>query len=242
VGIALAFLGLPELALAGTVQVGDSTGSTPKPIEGSDLEVSFNPTVLVTTQASDTASTLLAQLAQGINEAGDGVYVAEVTLPTELEIRRTAGGDIDDLRFRENDAGIQSATISLLRPRLAAWIGAVWETPSEGVLIVTLNQDTVVVETSGKGSAAAVALALIEALQAAGFWVDYVPPFIVVRRSLATGESITRLGLRSTDPAIISSDLALLPEITPGSGSSSPGPGPDPGSGPGGSGEKKLKP
>lgn len=247
-GIALTLLGLPELALAATVQVGDSTGSTPKPIEGSDLEVSFNPTVLVTTQAGDTAATLLAKLAQGINEAGDGVYVAEVTLPTDLGIRRTTGGDIDDLRFQEKDAGIQSTMISLLRPRLAAWIGTAWENPSNGVLIVTLNQQTVVVETSGKGSAAAVALALIEALQVAGFWVDYVPPFIVVRRNLANGEGITRLGLRSTDPAIVSSDLALLPEIPLGSASSGPGPGSDPGSepgpasGPGSSGEKKLKP
>lgn len=241
-GVSLVLMGLPGLAVAGKVQLGDASGSTPTPIEGSDLEVSFNPTVSVMTQAADTVEALLGRLAQGINDASEGVYAAEVTLPTVLEIRRTTGGDIDDLRFRENDAGIQSATISVQRPSLAAWIGAVWEEPSAGALILTLNNETVAVETSGKGSAGAVTLALIQALQEAGFWVDFVPPFIVVRRNPANGEDITSLGLRSTDPAIVTSDLALLPELSSGSSSSDPGPGQSSGSGQPSSGEKKRKP
>ncbi len=229
--LALALWVLPAPLFAGKVQLGDSSGSTPAPVEGSDLEVSFNPTVTVSTQAGDTSLSLLLRLAQGINEAGLGVYTAEAILPTLLEIRRTTGGDIDDLRFRENDSGIQSVLLSLLRPKLAAWIGMVHETPSAGVLVLTLNDQAIAVETAGKGSADAVNLALVQAIQQAGFDVAFFPPFILVLRHSGSAEGLTRVGWRSTDPGITSSDLALLPEAwlgasdgtAPSSGPTSPG-------------------
>lgn len=211
--LALALWVLPAPLFAARIHLGDASGSTPAPVEGSDLVVSFNPTVAVRTQAGETSLSLLLRLAQGINEAGQGVYTAEATLPTLLEIRRTTGGDIDDLRFRENDPGIQSVLLSLLRPKLAAWIGMVQQTPSAGVLVLTLNDQAIAVETAGKGSADAVNLALVQSIQEAGFDVAFFPPFIVVLRHSGSAEGLTRVGWRSTDPGITSSDMALLPEV-----------------------------
>jgi len=221
---------LPAPLFAGRVQLGDGSGSTPAPVEGSDLEVRFNPTVTVRTQAGETVLSLLLRLAQGINEAGQGVYTAEATLPTLLDIRRTTGGDIDDLRFRENDSGIQSVLLSLLRPKLAAWIGMVQQRPSAGVVVLTLNNEAIAVQTASKGSTDAVNLALVRAIQEAGFDVAFIPPFIVVLRHSGSAEGLTRVGWRSTDPGITLSDLALLPEAglgasdgaAPPSGSTSP--------------------
>jgi hypothetical protein len=210
--LALALCILPDPLFAARVHLGDASGSTPAPAEGSDLMVSFNPTVAVQTQAGETLLSLLLRLVQGINEAGQGVYTAEATLPMLLDIRRTTGGDIDDLRFRENDPGIQSVLLSLLRPKLAAWIGMVQQSPSAGVVVLTLNDQAITVETAGKGSADAVNLALVRVIQEAGFDVAFFPPFIVVLGHSGSAEGLTSLGWRSTDPAITLSDLALLPE------------------------------
>ena len=133
--------------------------------------------------------------------------------------------------FLENDPGIQSVLLTLLRPKLAAWIGMVQQKPSTGVLVLTLNSQAIAVETAGKGSADAVNLALVQAVQQAGFDVVFFPPFIVVLRHSGSAEGLTRVGWRSTDPGITLSDLTLLPEAwpsasegeAPASGQTSPG-------------------
>ncbi|MBI2016731.1 MAG: hypothetical protein HYS77_14520 [Candidatus Rokubacteria bacterium] len=81
------------------------------------------------------------------------------------------------------------------------------------MVVLTLNDEAIAVETAGKGSADAVNLALVQAIQEAGFDVAFFPPFIVVLRHSGSSEGLTRVGWRSTDPGITSSDLALLPEV-----------------------------
>jgi hypothetical protein len=78
--------------------------------------------------------------------------------------------------------------------------------------VLTLNDQAIAVETAGKWSADAVNLALVQAIQAAGFEVAFFPPFIAVLRHSGSSEGLTRVGWRSTDPGITSCDLALLPE------------------------------
>jgi hypothetical protein len=215
--LAVCLSALPAPLFAAKVQLGDSSGSTPVPVEGSDLMVSFNPTVVVQTQAGESAFSLLFRLAAGINEAGQGIYTSEASVPAALEIRRTTGGDIDDLRFGEDDARIQSLVLTLQRPKLSAWIGVVQQTPTEGVIVLTLDDRIITVETGGLGSADAVNLALVEATRQAGFEVAFFPPFIVVLRYSGSSQGLTRLGWRSTDPGITLADLALLPEAGTGS-------------------------
>ncbi len=94
-GIAL-LVGAPGAAFAGKVQVGDSSGGTPTPIEGSDLMVSFNPTASVTVQFQETIDAVLLDLANAINASSGTLYTATVPYPTTLEIRRASGEEIEN--------------------------------------------------------------------------------------------------------------------------------------------------
>ncbi len=202
------------MVLAAKLQVGDSSGGTPTPADGSTVEVSFNPTVTLTVQPREVVDVLMRRLAQAINNASAGLYTAQVTTPTLLEILRTGGGEIDDLRFIESDPGIQSVLLTVGRPQLIARIGAIVENPSSGMILLTLNNRTVAVATTGLQNGAAVTDALVKGITQANFAVEFDPPFIVVSRDLLNGTGLTQLGLRSTDPAIVSSDLSLIPDPT----------------------------
>jgi hypothetical protein len=208
-GFAL-LLGAPDAAFAAKVQVGDSTGGTPTPIDGSDLMVSFNPTATVTVQFAESIDEVLEDLAAAINATSGTVYTATVPDPTTLEIRRGSGEEIDDLHFTDDDAGIQSVLLTVDRPNLSAYLGLVAQTPSSGSLIVTLNGRRLVVPTTGR-TAAGLNAALIQAIRGAGFLVEEADPYLIVRRDLRLGTALTQVGLWSTDPVLTVSDLALLP-------------------------------
>ncbi len=207
----LVFLALPEAVFAGKVRLADSSGGSATPTDGSTLQVSFNPTATATVQPQDSVASVLANLAAQINAVSAGVYIALVVDPMTLDIERTTGEEIDDLHFVENDRGVQSVTLSLSRTQRIAQIGEIQQAPTIGTLVVTLNDRRVVVETTGKGSAAAVNAALVQAIRAAEFQVDYVSPMIIISRDLRSGAGLTLLGLQSTDPGIFLSDLALVP-------------------------------
>jgi hypothetical protein len=189
----------------------DSGGGTPTPIQGSDLEVSFNPTVHLTVLPQESLAALLSRLAEAINQAGLGLYVAAVLEPGVLEIRKSGGAEIDDLRFLENDAAIQSMTLTVSRPGLVAQVREPQEDPSSGAIVLTLNDRAVSVDVSGLDRAAAVQ-ALLEAIRRADFVAEFTPPFILVSRDLKSGGGLERVGWRTTDTVLVSSDLALLPE------------------------------
>ncbi len=208
----VALTAAPGAAFAAKTRLGDSGGGgTPTPIEGNDLMVSFNPTATVRVGPYQRIGSVLTDLAAAINAVADWKYVATVPEETTLEILRTDGTEIDDLHFAESDAGIQSVTLTVARPDLVAWIGAVRQTPSAGVLIVTLNDRRALVWTTSHSTPAAVNLALLQAIRSVDFDADYLDPYIIVRRDLGAGSGIATLGLQSTDAAITWSDLALLP-------------------------------
>jgi hypothetical protein len=206
--LSVLLLCLPGAAFAGKVRLADSSGGS----SGSTLEVSFNPTAVAVVQPQETVMSMLMDLATQINAVSVGVYLAQVTDPVTLDIRRTGGEEIDDLHFVENDRIIQSVTLTLDRPQLVAEIGDISQPPTFGAITVSLNDRRIVVGTAGKGSAATVNAALVQAIAAAGFQVDDAPPVIIVRRDLRFNTGLTLLGLQSTDPAIFLSDLALVPD------------------------------
>jgi hypothetical protein len=204
---------VPSAALAATMQVGTSTGTKPTPQAGSTVRVKFNPTAIETVLAGDTLETFLQRLTNSINLASAGQYVASHVLDsTVIQILRIDGGEIDDLQFRENDPNIQSTSITVNGNRLVAQIGFIEENPSlaGGTIFLTLNGQTVSVNTTGLANASAVTVALILALQGAGYLVESHPPYFVVKRG-PNGSSFTQVGLRSTDSAITTSDVGLLP-------------------------------
>jgi hypothetical protein len=209
-------------ALAGRMQTGDSKESKPAPKEGSEVEVSFNPTVTITVRPGETIESLLQRLADGINEAGAGGYFATVedTAPA-LDIRRSDGTEIDQLRLRENDPVIQSTEISVNLPGLVARIGAVTETPSTGTIFVTVNGRVASVASGGLTTPAELNQAVADALVAVGFEVELTPTALVVWRDLLLDRSITSVGWRSTDQNIRESDISLeatasIPALGPG--------------------------
>jgi hypothetical protein len=200
-------------AFAAKVQLGDSTGGgTPEPIEGSELEISFNPLVSVKVQSGETLGSLLDRLVLGINQSGAPEYYAQLLDHLSFEVWRTDGSEIDDLRFRERDPAIQDVTLSMGRSGLTAMVVVSAEPAGGGQVIVTLNDRAVTVDTQEGTTATALAEALAEAIRLAGFAAELSAPVILVRGDLQTGGGVSLVGWRSTDPALHASDLALLPD------------------------------
>jgi hypothetical protein len=204
---------------AAKAQLGDSSGGgTPVPIEGSDLEIAFNPLVAIEVQAGDSLTALILRLVQGINQAGAPLYVAQPAGADAFDVRRTSGEELDDIRIREDDPAIQSITVSLQRPGRTGQILVPFQTPGTGEIVVTLNDRTVRVPTDGLATTAELTEALLAAIWAADFAAEASSPLILVHFDRRNGSGITRLGWRSTDPALVSSDVAILPESATGAG------------------------
>jgi hypothetical protein len=210
-------MAVPGEADAAKVRLYDdsSGGSGPETIDGSSLEVGFNPTVVIPVDPVVPLPALLVDLAEAINLASRGEYHAWVADDASVEIRRSDGTEIDDLRCREDASRLQAVTLSVDRPDLIARIHAPVEVPSAGTILVTLNDRTVAVATRGLRTADAVTQALVRALEATQFQVAWEPPFIVVWRDLLNNSGISVASFRSTDPAIVRSDLSLLPSGSP---------------------------
>jgi len=229
----LAFLLLaPGIALAGKCQVGDSSGNTkPQPKEGSRVKEKFNPTVTMTVPPGTALDPFMERLSAAVNLASVGEYTATYRPnASELEIMRIDGSEIDDLFWSDNDPGIQSVRVTVMRDRLLAFLGYIVEdpSPSGGTLFVTLNDRSIMVDTAGLGTAANVNLVLRQTILDAGYQVDSIPPYLLVRPTPGN-DYFTQVGLRSTDPSIVTTDIGLAPEPNPSS-PSAPGRSPAPSS------------
>jgi hypothetical protein len=200
-------------AFAAKVQLGDSTeGGTPEPIEGSELEIAFNPLVTVTVEPGETLASVVDRLVLGINQSGAPEYQARTLDPRSFEVGRASGEEIDDIRFREWDPAVQDVTLELARSGAMAQIFVPPGASGGGQVVVTLNDRAVTVATQQGATAAGLAEALAAAIQLAGFSAEVSAPVILVRRDLRAGTGITRVGWRSTDAGLYASDVALLPD------------------------------
>jgi hypothetical protein len=171
-------------------------------------------------QPGESIGALLQRLAQDINATSGDEYTATVPVGSNsLQILRSDGSEIDDLSVRENDPGIQSTMVTVNRPRLAARIHFIEEDPSlaGGAIVVTLNDRVATVNTAWNRTASKVTEALVQAIRNAGFLVEVQPPEIVVLWDTVNSSTLTRVGLRSTDPAIVTSDVGLDPLPAEGS-------------------------
>lgn len=131
-----------------------------------------------------------------------------------IRILRLDGSEIDRLYFWENDPSIQRTAIQVNRPGLIARLGVFVQNPSRpgGPVVVTLDGIPVVVDTSRFRKADELTGELLLRLRLAGFEAGTLgPDHIAVVRNTATGLGITRVEFNSGDPAIRSSDLALVP-------------------------------
>ena len=131
-----------------------------------------------------------------------------------IRILRLDGSEIDRLYFWENDRSIQRTVVEVVRPGLAARIGMFVEQPSRpgGLVTVTLDGIPVVVDTSRFRKASELTQELLLQLRRAGFDARVLDDrYLVVVTDMVTGLGITRLEFESGDPAIRSSDLALIP-------------------------------
>jgi len=145
--------------------------------------------------------------------------------PYGLNIRREDDTEIDRLHFWENYPEIRWIEVHVDRPDRIARIAEIVGTPSEGLIVVTLNGRIVQVDTAFENSAAEVTEALVQAMQFQGFEVALVRPYIEVLRDARFDVGLTRVAFESTDPGIVQSEIALEPpRLRPPVGNPSFGP------------------
>jgi len=131
--------------------------------------------------------------------------------PYGLHIRREDDSEIDRLHFWEDYPEIQWIEVFVDQPDRIARIGEITGTPSQGLIVVTLNGRIVPVDTAFANSAADVTQALVQAIQFEGFEVALVRPYIEVLRDARFDVGLTRVAFESTDPGIVQSEIALEP-------------------------------
>jgi hypothetical protein len=209
--VAALIVAFPAPALAGRGETKDSGGGTPSPTGDKKVEVRWNPAASVTVQPGESIDSVLDRLVAAMNAASGGEYVAthQEGAPV-FDVLRANGEEIDDLALSEDDRAIQFTRISVNRPDLRARIRAPEQDPAGGTLIVMLNGRDVPVVTTDVPDTAALALEMEAAIRNAGFVVSFTPPYLVVTED-PQGGGLTTVGLRTTDPALTSSEIVLEP-------------------------------
>jgi hypothetical protein len=147
-----------------------------------------------------------------VHETGN--YLVWFREPSNLEILREDLTEIDKLRIWESYPEITWLEAFVDQPDLVAEIREIDAVPSSGVVTVTLNGWTVSVQTALSNNARQLNRDLLRAIQRAGFRATYEPPYIVVERDFRSykfGTGLQRVRLESTDPNIVSSEIALEP-------------------------------
>ena len=136
---------------------------------------------------------------------GHGVVVDR--LGQVIRILRIDGSEIDNLQLLENFPGIEWTEIEVNQEGLEARIREIQEPPTSGEIIVHLNDRSVSVDTSLYFDAFGVTHGLMDAINAGGFAAFVEPPWIIVTYDLQENVGLTKVGLVSTDPSIVASDI-----------------------------------
>ena len=218
---------------AANCQTGNSQGGNANPQSGRRFRVRLNPDLEISAREGESLDDYFDRLVSAINLAADNNYVASRTRGTQsFDVVKGNGEELDNIQVIEDDGEIQSVRLHMNRGGLNALIGSFVENPSGGSVFITLNGRVLEVKTAGLGTAKATTLRILHTIQMAGFEAALGESFIVVHRDLTTGRTINDLGMRSTDPALVTSNLALVPksaDILPGdAGSGGPGSSSDP--------------
>lgn len=117
------------------------------------------------------------------------------------------------MKLIEDSHTINVTAVSVNRPGLSAYIHELEGVPAGGVVQLTINKIAVpAVNTTAGSSLANLNQQLVSNLESAGFNAEYEPPYIIL---MPVGPNITRVSLRSTDPGIYKSEIALVPQATP---------------------------
>ena len=143
-----------------------------------------------------------------------GNYLVWFREPSNLEILREDLTEIERLRIWESYPEITWLEAFVDQPGLVAEIREIEAAPSSGVITVTLNGWPVSVQTGLANTARQLNRDLLRAIQRAGFRATYEAPYIVVERDFLSykfGTGLKRVRLESTDPNIVSSEIALEP-------------------------------
>jgi hypothetical protein len=128
-------------------------------------------------------------------------------------VRAEDSSEIERLRFLETYPGLTWTAIEVDQPDLVAIITEIDEAPSSGLIELTLNGRVVpAVNTAFYANPRQVSFALVAAIEQAGFDVTYQRPYITVIHDNVNDAGLTRIRFRSTDPAIVRSEIALEPQ------------------------------
>ena len=129
-----------------------------------------------------------------------------------FEILREDGSEIDNLSLWEDFPGIEWTELEVNQRDLLARIGDFQGIPTNGEVIVTLNRRDVRVDTGSHTQAFEVTRALVNAIERAGFTVSHEPPYALVTWDTLYNRGLTHVSLRSNDPGLVRSELALEPK------------------------------
>lgn len=221
--------------LAADAETADSGGNKPITQPGSTAEIGWNPINPCTTSSTNIYD-LLRCLGGGIDRTflcaaqpggparpiypcpySRGDYTVRYLDPSHAGIRilRNDGSEADKLFLRENDPHIQWTTISVNRPGLVGRIKVVSEAPSpvtepSHLVSIAINDLPPVVVTTNGLQATEVNNALVAELAAEGYIVEQDFGWIIVSSDYLAQE-VTKVSFRSTDPAIVTSELRIEP-------------------------------
>jgi hypothetical protein len=226
-------------ALAATGETADSSGGQPAPQPASTAETGWNPHPSCMVPAyGESIYDLLRCLGAGIDgtfmcvpDPGSSPLGPDLPEPIDpcpysredyyvtfleppkigIKIVRVDGSEPDSLYLRENDPSIQWTTVSVNRRHLVARIAPITETPSIGAVSVYLNTDPTPVTVTTDGMTADDVNNALMALMGHRGWSFYEEESYIVILSGPGGIDVRRVSFRSTDPAIVNSELRIEP-------------------------------
>jgi len=128
-----------------------------------------------------------------------------------IEILRIDGSEIDNVELFESFPGIGWTQLHVDREDLLARIRLFSEQSLGGRIEITLNYRALSVDTRYFRGASDLNQGVAEALRAAGFDARYEPPDILVHWDRVRDSGLKHVGLRTLDPGLVTSELALEP-------------------------------
>lgn len=134
-----------------------------------------------------------------------------------FDVQNVGGSELAGLCLRDQNAVWQSWTVTVLQENLVGKIAVFAETPTDGSVEITVNGVRVGVRTNlAGGDAEELNELLLDELVANNIDAERVGKYIVIHGFLIVSLTpLQTLGLHITDPALISSTLALEPDDLP---------------------------
>jgi hypothetical protein len=210
-------------ALAGK---GGNDGNDPDP--KSKGGAGWNPTFSCEVQIGDTWLDFMECLADGIQDPPDPgpsppggredyvVYPLSATPPPfGIQIWYQDGSEIDRLYWWEDDPNIKMNFITVNQPGLVGRIAAVSERPSRMGGLIKLEVNGTQLPAAGiptglYNKASKLTDEILVQIRR-HFHAIVIDDYIYITQESSTGAGITSITWESTDPSIVSTDLALLP-------------------------------